>query len=116
MSTGSGKTEVAMRGGGYYSLATAGARDVIDAATPLVLKAIDSLTPGSGPFTISDMGCADGGTSRRGLDPAQVEQYLAADDGKRKKLTGFFVGQIMKLSKGQANPKMVNELLAKKLV
>ena len=36
--------------------------------------------------------------------------------GKRKKLLGFFVGQVMKLSKGQANPKMVNELLAKKLV
>jgi aspartyl-tRNA(Asn)/glutamyl-tRNA(Gln) amidotransferase subunit B len=47
---------------------------------------------------------------------AQVEQFMAADDGKRKKLLGFFVGQIMKLSKGQANPKMVNELLAKKLV
>ena len=46
----------------------------------------------------------------------QVEQYLAADEGKRKKLVGFFVGQVMKLSKGQANPKMVNELLAKKLV
>jgi aspartyl-tRNA(Asn)/glutamyl-tRNA(Gln) amidotransferase subunit B len=45
----------------------------------------------------------------------QVEQYRAADDGKRKKLLGFFVGQIMKASKGQANPKMVNELLAKKL-
>ena len=47
---------------------------------------------------------------------AQVEQYLAADDAKRKKLTGFFVGQIMKLSRGQANPKMVNELLQRKLV
>jgi len=47
---------------------------------------------------------------------AQVQQYLEADDGKRKKLVGFFVGQVMKLSKGQANPKMVNELLAKKLV
>ncbi len=47
---------------------------------------------------------------------AQVEQFIAADDAKRKKLLGFFVGQIMKLSKGQANPKMVNELLAKKLV
>ncbi len=46
---------------------------------------------------------------------AQVQQYRTADDGKRKKLLGFFVGQIMKLSKGQANPKMVNELLAKKL-
>ena len=46
----------------------------------------------------------------------QVAQFLAADDGKRKKLIGFFVGQIIKVSKGQANPKMVNELLAKKLV
>jgi aspartyl-tRNA(Asn)/glutamyl-tRNA(Gln) amidotransferase subunit B len=49
-------------------------------------------------------------------NPDQVAQFLAADDGKRKKLIGFFVGQIMKVSKGQANPKMVNELLAKKLV
>ena len=63
MSAGSGKTEVAMRGGGYYSLATAGARDVIDAATPLVLKAIERVSATTGPFTLSDMGCADGGTS-----------------------------------------------------
>jgi aspartyl-tRNA(Asn)/glutamyl-tRNA(Gln) amidotransferase subunit B len=47
---------------------------------------------------------------------AQVQQYLAADEGKRKKLLGFFVGQIMKQSKGQANPQMVNKLLAQKLV
>jgi aspartyl-tRNA(Asn)/glutamyl-tRNA(Gln) amidotransferase subunit B len=47
---------------------------------------------------------------------AQVQQYLEADDIKRKKLVGFFVGQVMKLSKGQANPQIVNELLAKKLV
>ncbi len=47
---------------------------------------------------------------------AQVQQYLEADEGKRKKLLGFFVGQVMKLSKGQANPQMVNELLAQKLV
>ena len=46
---------------------------------------------------------------------AQVEQYLAADEGKRKKLLGYFVGQVMKLSRGQANPKMVNELLAARL-
>ena len=47
---------------------------------------------------------------------AQVEQYLAADGAKRKKLVGFFVGQVMKAPKGQANPQMVNQLLAKKLV
>jgi len=51
-----------------------------------------------------------------GASPAQVQQYLDADEAKRKKLIGFFVGQVMKLSKGQANPQMVNELLAKKLV
>jgi aspartyl-tRNA(Asn)/glutamyl-tRNA(Gln) amidotransferase subunit B len=47
---------------------------------------------------------------------AQVKQYLDADEAKRKKLVGFFVGQVMKLSKGQANPQMVNDLLAKKLL
>jgi aspartyl-tRNA(Asn)/glutamyl-tRNA(Gln) amidotransferase subunit B len=46
---------------------------------------------------------------------AQVEQYLAADEAKRKKLVGYFVGQVMKASRGQANPQMVNQLLAKKL-
>jgi aspartyl-tRNA(Asn)/glutamyl-tRNA(Gln) amidotransferase subunit B len=51
-----------------------------------------------------------------GASTAQVQQYLEADDTKRKKLVGYFVGQVMKLSKGQANPQMVNELLAKKLV
>jgi aspartyl-tRNA(Asn)/glutamyl-tRNA(Gln) amidotransferase subunit B len=44
-------------------------------------------------------------------NPKQVEQYRA---GKRT-VAGFFVGQVMKASKGQANPQMVNELLAKKL-
>jgi aspartyl-tRNA(Asn)/glutamyl-tRNA(Gln) amidotransferase subunit B len=48
-------------------------------------------------------------------NPDQVAQYLAADEGKRKKLSGFFVGQIMKASKGQANPKLLNELLLAKL-
>jgi len=48
-------------------------------------------------------------------NPEQVEQYRAADEAKRKKLLGFFVGQIMKASKGQANPGVVNEILLKKL-
>jgi aspartyl-tRNA(Asn)/glutamyl-tRNA(Gln) amidotransferase subunit B len=51
-----------------------------------------------------------------GANAVQVQQYLEADEPKRKKLLGFFVGQVMKLSKGQANPQLVNELLAKKLV
>jgi len=43
--------------------------------------------------------------------PNEVERYKAGDE----KLMGFFVGQIMKATKGKANPKIVNELLKKKL-
>ncbi|MBL4835174.1 MAG: Asp-tRNA(Asn)/Glu-tRNA(Gln) amidotransferase subunit GatB [Pseudomonas sp.] len=45
----------------------------------------------------------------------QVEQYRAADENKRGKMFGFFVGQAMKASKGKANPQQVNELLRSKL-
>jgi aspartyl-tRNA(Asn)/glutamyl-tRNA(Gln) amidotransferase subunit B len=44
-------------------------------------------------------------------NPKQVEQYRAG----KKTVAGFFVGQVMRLSKGQANPQLVNELVAKKL-
>jgi len=44
-------------------------------------------------------------------NPAEVEAYKAG----KTKLMGFFVGQIMKATKGQANPGLVGELLAKKL-
>ena len=43
--------------------------------------------------------------------PAQVEQYRAG----KTKLLGFFVGQVMKESRGQANPAVVNTILAEKL-
>ena len=45
----------------------------------------------------------------------QVENYRNADPAKRPKMLGFFVGQIMKTSKGQANPQQVNAILLKKL-
>ncbi len=45
----------------------------------------------------------------------QVDNYRNADEGKRPRMLGYFVGQIMKASKGQANPKQVNEILLKKL-
>ncbi|WP_019529727.1 Asp-tRNA(Asn)/Glu-tRNA(Gln) amidotransferase subunit GatB [Dasania marina] len=48
-------------------------------------------------------------------NPDGVAQYKEADDKKRKKLLGGFMGPIMKASKGQANPGMVNQILAKKL-
>ncbi len=44
-------------------------------------------------------------------NPKQLEQYR----GGKTTMLGFFVGQVMKASKGQANPQLVNELLGKKL-
>ena len=44
-------------------------------------------------------------------NPASVEDYK---NGKEKAL-GFLVGQVMKESRGKANPKLVNEILLKKL-
>ena len=44
-------------------------------------------------------------------NPKMLEQY---NSGKEK-LFGFFVGQVMKISDGKANPQMVNNLLSKKL-
>ena len=44
-------------------------------------------------------------------NPKQLEQYRAG----KKTMLGFFVGQVMKASKGQASPQIVNDLLAKKL-
>ena len=56
---------MAMKGDGYYSKATAGAKDVIDNATPMVIEAIDRMAPADDGaiFRVADMGAADGGTS-----------------------------------------------------
>jgi aspartyl-tRNA(Asn)/glutamyl-tRNA(Gln) amidotransferase subunit B len=43
--------------------------------------------------------------------PKQVEQYR----GGKKTVAGYFVGQVMRASKGQANPALLNELVTKKL-
>jgi len=44
-------------------------------------------------------------------NPKQVEQYRAG----KKTVAAFFVGQVMRISKGQANPGLLNELVTKKL-
>ncbi len=46
---------------------------------------------------------------------AMVDDYINSDETKRKKKLGGFMGQIMKASKGQANPQQVNQILAAKL-
>ncbi len=44
-------------------------------------------------------------------NPKQLEQYRSGKD----KLFGYFVGQVMKATKGKANPQQVNEMLRDKL-
>ena len=76
----------------------------------------DAIIDAKGLKQVSDSGALEAMIDEViAANTAQVEQYREADDGKRKKLIGFFVGQIMKASKGQANPGMVNQLLSKKL-
>lgn len=60
--------------------------------------------------------------SDAGAIAAMVDEVLAANQEKvaefksgKTKLIGFFVGQVMKASQGQANPKAVNALLQEKL-
>lgn len=72
---------ITMSSGGLYSLATLGAKDVIDKATARVVSALTSIPPPSGktPWCFSDMGCADGGTS---LDLWRaVVDSIRVDDG-----------------------------------
>jgi aspartyl-tRNA(Asn)/glutamyl-tRNA(Gln) amidotransferase subunit B len=60
---------------------------------------------------------SDAGAIERMIDeviaanPKQVEQYR----GGKKTVAAFFVGQVMKASKGQANPALLNQLVVKKL-
>jgi len=44
-------------------------------------------------------------------NPTEVEQYRAG----KQQLLGFFVGQVMKASRGRANPRLVNDLVRKAL-
>ncbi|KJU85990.1 aspartyl-tRNA(Asn)/glutamyl-tRNA (Gln) amidotransferase subunit B [Candidatus Magnetobacterium bavaricum] len=44
-------------------------------------------------------------------NPAETERYRAGE----VKLMGFFVGEVMKATKGKANPKLVNEILRRRL-
>ncbi len=44
-------------------------------------------------------------------NPKEVERYRQGEE----KLIGFFVGQVMRATRGKANPQMVNQLLRQKL-
>lgn len=76
----------------------------------------DSIIEARGLKQVSDSGAIEGMVDEVIANSAkQVENYCQADASKRPKMLGYFVGQIMKASKGQANPQQVNEVLLQKL-
>tara|TARA_R110002049_G_scaffold225521_1_gene397400 strand:- start:24813 stop:26252 length:1440 start_codon:yes stop_codon:yes gene_type:complete len=76
-------------------------------------KSADQVIEEKGLQQISDVGELEAIVAKViDENPKQVEQYLSGKD----KVFGFFVGKVMQLTKGKANPKQVNELLKNKLV
>ena len=64
------------------------------------------------PQQISDTGAIEAMIDEViAANPSQVAQFK----GGKRTVSAFFVGQVMKLSKGQANPAVLNELVIKKL-
>jgi len=75
-------------------------------------EAPQSIIEKQGLGQISDTSALDGVVDQIIADnPSEAERYKGGD----KKLVGFFMGQIMKATKGQANPQMVNQILREKL-
>ena len=76
----------------------------------------DTVIEKRGLKQVSDTGALEGMVDAvLAANTAMVEDYKNTDESKRKKKLGGFMGQIMKASKGQANPQMINQILMKKL-
>jgi aspartyl-tRNA(Asn)/glutamyl-tRNA(Gln) amidotransferase subunit B len=92
------------------------AKQVFDALWNQEGDSADAIIDSKGLKQVSDTGAIAAMVDEvLAANPEQVEQFRGADEGKRKKMLGFFVGQIMKASKGQANPGVINSLLNEKL-
>jgi aspartyl-tRNA(Asn)/glutamyl-tRNA(Gln) amidotransferase subunit B len=75
-------------------------------------KAADAVIEEQGLRQVTDTGAIESIIDEIiAANMGQVEEYRAG----KEKVFGFFVGQVMKASKGKANPAAVNELLKKKL-
>ena len=73
---------------------------------------VDAVIEKLGLKQVSDTGALEGMCDEIiSANPEKVEQFK----GGKEKLFGFFVGQVMKASKGTANPQAVNAILKKKL-
>jgi aspartyl-tRNA(Asn)/glutamyl-tRNA(Gln) amidotransferase subunit B len=75
-------------------------------------KTPQTIVEEQGLVQVSDSGAIEGLIDEiMAANAGQVEEYR----GGKEKVFGFFVGQVMKASKGKANPSVVNELLLNKL-
>ncbi len=75
-------------------------------------KSAAEIVAAKGLTQISDTGAIEAAIAKVIADnPGQVEQYRGGKQG----VVGWLVGQVMKATGGKANPKMVNELLKKRL-
>ena len=76
----------------------------------------DQLIDSLGLKQVTDTGAIEAVVEQVMADnAAQVEAYRAAEPDKQGKMVGFFVGQVMKVSGGKANPQAVNKILRAKL-
>jgi aspartyl-tRNA(Asn)/glutamyl-tRNA(Gln) amidotransferase subunit B len=72
----------------------------------------DTIIEEQGLKQVTDTGAIEAAIDQvLAANPGQVEEYRGGKD----KLMGFFVGQVMKATRGKANPQAVNELLRQKL-
>ncbi len=87
------------------------AKDVLDYRMENEME-IDAIIEKLGLKQVSDTGAIETMVDEiMAANMDKVEQYR----GGKEKLLGFFVGQVMKASKGSANPQVVNEIVTKKL-
>jgi len=93
------------------TLATNGAKQVLEALWSEEDE-VDSIIAAKGLKQVTDTGAIEA-IVREVVSNCdkQVQQYIAAEPDKRGKMLGFFMGQIMKASKGKANPGQVQALL-----
>ena len=79
-------------------------------------QSADEIIDAKGLKQVTDTGAIEAMIDQVIADsPVQVAQYREAEEAKRGKMIGYFVGQVMKASRGTANPQQVNKLLKQKL-
>jgi len=100
------------------TVSSAGAKKVFEAlwSSDNSLNDADAIIEDQGLKQVSDAGALEAIVDDvlAGM-PEQIAQFQEADEKKRKKLIGGFMGPLMKASKGQGNPRLFTEILQRKL-